>query len=232
MNAQLALPLRLSDHAVFESFWTLGNDALVAWLQKLADTGEGGGAWLWGAAATGKSHLLQAVCDRIGAEAVYLPLHQFAAGAPDILEDLARRRCICLDDVDAVAGNESWDLALFDLCNQLTDAAGTLVISAKAAPRDSAFELPDLQSRLSKLPTFRVAPLAEADRIKALQLRASHRGLDLPADTAQFLLRRSRRDMATLYALLDRLDREALQAQRRLTIPFVRDVLTGANEAR
>ena len=61
----------------------------------------------------------------------------------------------------------------------------------------------------------------------ALQLRASHRGLELPEDTARYLMTRSRRDMQSLYALLDRLDLEALRAQRRLTIPFVRDVLRG-----
>ncbi len=36
---------------------------------------------------------------------------------------------------------------------------------------------------------------------------------------------RSRRDMRSLYELLDKLDLEALRAQRRLTIPFVKDVL-------
>ncbi len=36
---------------------------------------------------------------------------------------------------------------------------------------------------------------------------------------------RSRRDMRSLYELLDKLDGEALRAQRKLTIPFVREVL-------
>lgn len=225
MNAQLALPLKLSDHAVFASFLCSGNETLVAWLQQLADTGEGGGAWLRGAAATGRSHLLQATCERAGAGAVYLPLRELAPGDPAVLDDLARRRLVCLDDVDAVAGRAPWELALFDLCNQLADAAGILVAAAPGAARDCGFTLPDLASRLSKLPAFRVAPLAEADRIQALKLRASHRGLDLPTETAEYLLRRTPRDMASLYALLDHLDRQSLQAQRRLTIPFVRGVL-------
>lgn len=226
MSAQLALPLRVSDHAVFASFWSAGNDTLVAWLKQVADSGAGAGAWLRGGEATGKSHLLQAVCERAGADAVYLPLKEFTSGAPSILDGLARRRLVCLDDIGALAGNDAWELALFDLCNQLADASGTLVAAAQGAPRDCGFALPDLESRLSKLPAFRVAPLAEADRIQALQLRAAHRGLDLPTETAEYLLRRTPRDMASLYALLDHLDRQSLQAQRRLTIPFVRDVLS------
>jgi DnaA family protein len=67
--------------------------------------------------------------------------------------------------------------------------------------------------------------LTEDDRLQALQLRARHRGLELPAETASYLMSRTRRDMASLYELLDRLDAEALRTQRRLTIPFVRGVI-------
>ena len=85
--------------------------------------------------------------------------------------------------------------------------------------------LPDLVSRFSRLPLFKISPLEDSRRIEALQLRARHRGLDLPGDAAQYLLHRSSRDMASLYGLLDKLDSESLIAQRRLTIPFVREVL-------
>lgn len=230
MNAQLALPLKLEDYAVFASFWSPGNDELVAFLKDLADTGSGSGAWLWGSEATGKTHLLQAMCDRIGTDAIFVPLERLAAEGPSVLDGLASRGCICLDNIDALAAEEAWEHALFDLWNQAADASALLVASAKAPPRDSGFKLSDLQSRLAKLPSFRIAPLAEHDRIHALVLRATHRGLKLPAETARFLLRRSRRDMASLYALLDRLDTEALKAQRRLTIPFVREVLSRMNE--
>jgi DnaA family protein len=70
-----------------------------------------------------------------------------------------------------------------------------------------------------------VHALDEHAREAALKLRARHRGLELPGDTARYLLKRSRRDMASLYELLDKLDLEALRAKRRLTIPFVREVL-------
>jgi DnaA family protein len=72
---------------------------------------------------------------------------------------------------------------------------------------------------------FQIHALGEDERVSALQLRSRHRGLELPNDTARYLLKRSRRDMASLYELLDKLDGEALRAKRRLTIPFVRDVL-------
>jgi len=223
--SQLALPLQLADHAVFASYLASGNESLVAALQALAAGTDTSGCYLWGAAATGKTHLLQAVCTSAGDESVYLPMTLLTDSPPEILHGFANRRLVCIDDVDTAAGKPGWELALFDLCNQVFDAKGSLVAAASAAPRAAAFKLADLQSRLSQLPTFQLRGLDDADTCRALQLRAGHRGLDLPDDTAQFLISRNRRDMASLYKLLDKLDLAALRAQRRLTIPFVKQVL-------
>lgn len=225
---QLVLPLRLDDHAVFASFHAHGNETLVATLQQIAsDDGHGHdyGCWLWGGVASGKTHLLQAVCDKAGDRSVYIPLATLAATGPEILEGLASRELVCIDDIDSVAGRGEWERALFDLCNQVLDASGQLVVAANCAPRECPLDLADLTSRFSRLPVFHVHELDDEQRVAALQLRAAHRGLDLPTETARYLLQRSRRDMGSLYELLDRLDLESLRAQRRLTIPFVRTVL-------
>ena len=223
--SQLALPLRLQDHAVFESFLPAGNETLVGFLEELVAHGQGPGTWLWGAASTGKTHLLQAVSARAGDRSQFVPLGELTAAGPDILNGLENRQIVCLDDVDAVAGAPDWELALFALANQLTDVGGVLVCAAGSSPREAGIELADLASRLSRLTTFHLRELDQGARIDALTLRARHRGLELPEDTATYLLNRSRRDMATLYSLLDRLDSEALKAKRRLTIPFVREVM-------
>ena len=224
--SQLALPLQLQDHAVFESFWPAGNDALVAYLTELCDKGASPGCWIWGAAATGKTHLLQAVCDRSGDRSIYLPLALFVEAGPEALDGLENRQFICLDDIDTIAGIPEWEPSLFGLCNQAQDSGGILIISASATARECAFTLKDLASRFTRLPPFHIQPLADSDRLKALQLRAKLRGLDLPQETANYLLTRRKRDMASLYELLDKLDQEALKAQRRLTIPFVKTVVS------
>ena len=227
--SQLALPLQLADHAVFSSFFAGGNETLVATLSDIANGRNARptvhGCWLWGPKASGKTHLLQAVCETAGDRAAYLPLSMLEAAGPGILDGLATRELVCIDDIGRVAGQSNWEAALFDLCNQVQDAGAELVVSAAAAPRESEFQLDDLKSRFAKLPVFQLHALSDAERVAALQLRSLHRGLDLPDDTAQYLLKRSRRDMASLYELLDTLDKEALRAKRRLTIPFVRSVI-------
>jgi DnaA family protein len=222
---QLALPLQLADHAVFASFLDAGNEALVATLRDIAIGADTYGCWVWGPPATGKTHLLQAACDAAGDRSIYLPLSLLATSSHEILDGLENRALICIDDIDRVAGNALWEEALFALCNQSLDSGATLVVSGAAAPRECGIRLADLQSRLARLPVFQTQPLAEDERILALQLRSRHRGLELPDEAANYLLRRSRRDMTSLYDLLDKLDREALRAKRRLTVPFVRDVL-------
>ncbi len=197
----------------------------MATLSELADGTSDAGCWLWGPPSTGKTHLLQAVCDRAGDQSVYVPLAQFADADPQLLDGLASRNLVCIDDIDRVAGNADWEHALFVLCNQILDADGRLVVTAAAPPRALQILLADLRSRLSRLPIFKCQPLGEDERASALQLRARHRGLDLPDETARYLLTRSRRDMTSLYSLLDKLDDEALRAQRRLTIPFVKSVM-------
>ncbi len=222
--SQLALPLKLADHAVFESFHAAGNESAVAALERLATAG-GGGAWLWGASGTGKTHLLQAVCARAGDTAMYLPLAELKAASPQLVDGLEERALICVDDVDCVAGNRGWEQALFSLYNALAERGRALLVASTASPREAGFELADLESRLKQLPVFRLSALDDTDRADALRLRARHRGLELPRETASYLLKRSRRDMKTLYALLDALDTAALSQQRRLTVPFVRTVL-------
>ena len=224
----MALPLQLQDHAVFDSFLPNGNESLVAFLVDAVDSRRAGGGWIWGPAATGKTHLLQACCARAGQSAVYLPIEQLREAGPGILEGMAAQSLVCIDDIDKVAGDPHWETALFGLYNQVLEGGGAMIVAAGAPVRECNFELADLASRLSQLPGFRVEALDEEGRLRALQLRARHRGLTLPDETARYLLTRSRRDMASLYQLLDRLDRLALEAQRKLTIPFVRSVI--ANE--
>ena len=223
--SQLALPLTLADHAVFSSYFAGDNTAVVGLLRDSVAAGRGPGSWVWGAPGTGRSHLLQATCEKAASDSQYIPLNDIAGADPAILEGLGQKKIVCLDDIDVVAGDADWELALFEMTNQLIDNDSVLVVSASANPRETGVLLEDLQSRLSRLPVFHLQPLDDDGRIAALRLRAAHRGLDMSDKTATFILRRSRRDMASLFRQLDKLDAASLEAKRKLSIPFVREVL-------
>ena len=116
-------------------------------------------------------------------------------------------------------------MALFDLCNRLAEQGGLLLAASSAAPMSHAWTLADLASRLAAAAVFRLEPLDDAAKLAALQRRARLRGLELPSATARFILSRADRRPEALFALLDELDVASLVAQRRLTIPFVREML-------
>jgi len=225
---QLPLGVQLGVALRFETFHQGGNAEAVVSLQRLAGGRSRAPLWLFGAAGTGKSHLLQASCALAGDEghtAAYLPLTLVRKEGPAILDGFEQLALVALDDLDAVAGDSEWERALFTLYNGLAEQRGRLISAATRPPGALPFRIPDLASRLAASEAHRLQPLAEADQLEALRRRARHRGLELPEETLGFLTRRAPRDFATLCRMLDELDTEALAAQRRLTVPFVRNWL-------
>jgi DnaA family protein len=222
--AQLPLELALGDHASFGTFVTGSNEAAVEHVRNLAQ----GGAdtvWLWGAEGSGKSHLLQAACRaaaEAGRRAMYVPL---PAISPAILADLEHVDLLAVDDVHAVAGDLGWERPLFVILNAYLGRSGALLLAAAAPAVQCGFQLADLASRGAGAVTYRVAPLDDDDRAAALRLHAAARGLTLDAAAADFLLKRVARKMPALTEWLARLDRASLTAQRRLTIPFIRELM-------
>jgi DnaA family protein len=204
---QLPLGVMLRANAVFANFAPGPNAEILAAL-------EGAGRdplWLWGSRGCGKTHLLQAVCAAAGGPAAYFPLSDSSV-PPAALRGLANCRVICLDDAGAAAGDLSWERALFGLFNEACDSGARLVFAASSAPRQLPWRLEDWRSRAGACVIYHVRELAQ-------------RGITLPAETLEYLMKRVPRDLPSLLHLLDELDEASLAAQRRLTIPFIRDAL-------
>jgi DnaA family protein len=218
---QLALGVRLRADAVFESFVPGENAEVLAALRLQSATP----LWLSGARGSGKTHLLQAVCAVAGDRAAYFPLDRSLALPPEALAGFERAPLLCIDDVEAVAGDRAWEQALFRLFNEALELRTRLIFAAATPPRQADWHLEDWRSRAASCVVYQLRELDDAGRIEALRLRAAQRGLQLPDETAEYLLKRMPRDMPSLFQILDELDEASLVAQRRLTIPFIRAAL-------
>jgi len=225
---QLTLPLRLQDEATFVNFFAGSNQPLINYLKKLIHDRNENYIYLWGHSGVGCTHLLKACCQYVqeqGRTAAYLPMSLFKNLSPSVFGTLEVVSLVCLDDIQAIAGDHQWEEVIFHFYNRIQASGNQLFIAGHAVPRDLNIHLPDLASRLINGVVFQVQELSDEEKVEALQMRAKLRGLNLSAEVLHFLLNRFPRDLSALFATLEQLERASLMAQRKLTIPFVKDVL-------
>ncbi|KGP64330.1 DNA replication initiation factor [Legionella norrlandica] len=228
MNKQLALAIKLNDEATLSNFNWGSNILLQQQLMAMLTLKTDRLLYLWGPQGSGKSHLLQACCQAINLtqSAIYLPLTFLKEWGPQSIEGLEDQTLICIDDINAIANDSKWEEALFHLYNKIKDSEESLlIISGNQPPINCHIKLADLRSRLSWGLVIQLNELNDDEKISTLKMRAAKRGFEIPESVGQFLLNRCSRNMHDLYQLLNRLDDASLEAHRKITIPFVKDIL-------
>jgi DnaA family protein len=225
---QLTLNIQLRDEATLDNYFALpGVEPLLLAIQVQSDVDGEPVVYLYGPEDTGKSHLLQAACHQLGTAALYLPLSDLASYSPnEVLQGIEAMSLVCLDDIEAVLGDEDWELALFHFYNRARDAGCRLLVSGPAAPRVLGVDLPDLRSRLSWGVVFQLTEPEDEAKQQILAFRAARRGLQMPTEVASYIVNRAPRDMSILLQLLDQLDAASLTEKRPLSIPFVKEQLS------
>lgn len=225
MSAQLPLALPVGPDQRFDLF--VGHD----WAVEAVRAAAGDALFVEGAEGSGKSHLLLAACreaHEAGRRARYLPVPAFCGALASVIDGMESNDLVALDGIEAAAASRADCEALFHLHNRLRDAGRTLLYASRLPAGDAAWALPDLRSRLGQGLRVSLDVLDDEGRREALRRRAARRGLELDDAVLDWLFRRVERDLKSLTALLDRLDRAAMAAQRKLTVPFVRSVVESA----
>ena len=211
---QLLLDFIRAPEPTFENFISGRNAELLAVL----DAGIKGQlrervVYIWGESGAGKSHLLKAFVHAGG------PRHA-RFGRADELTAESMTGVLALDDVDRLP--EARQIELFNAFND--HAFSFLAVSAAASPRDVSLRR-DLASRLATGLTYRVLALNDAEKRDALAAHAAARGLALTEEVSSYLLTHARRDMPSLIAVLDELDRYSLETGRPITVPLIKVAL-------
>ena len=221
---QLLLPVSVSEHMVFESFYPGPNleiyQALQANVQK--------SLWISGVQSSGKTHLLQATfqrCIRLSKSSLYIPMREFDQFSPEILDDLEQLHLICIDDIEFIIGNQTWERKLLDLYERIQTTDTHLVVASHDSPKGINFFLPDLASRFSMSLIHQLEMLSETEILSAIQMHAEVRGFNLPKESVNYLLKRVERNVGSLIDIIEILDYESLSKQRKLTIPFIKNIL-------
>jgi DnaA family protein len=198
---QLILEISPPPTPTLDNFVPGDNVELLARLKALA-AGEPSETviYLWGEPGSGRSHLLEAAARAAGPKA---GLH-------------------LADDVERL--DETGQIGLFNRINAARDDGSTVLAAGPSAPM--ALKLrEDLRTRLGSGLVYQVRPLSDADKLRYLRAEAGRRGLALAEEVLSYLLTHVRRDMPTLGAILDALDRYSLEQQRAVTLPLLRAAL-------
>lgn len=225
---QLPLALRYPPDQRLDTYVTT-QPGVVGLVQAAATVG---GEWLYlaGPPGVGKTHLLLAACaaaEGAGRRAAYLPLAAAAGRLREALQALEGNDLLAFDGLERIAGNREDEVALFDAHNRARGAGTTVLYAARGNPDELALVVPDLRSRLAQCSRINLQPLDDEGRREVLRQRAQRRGWVLEEAALEWLLKRVERDLAGLTALLDQLDHASLAAQRRVTVPFLRQTLGG-----
>lgn len=232
MSHQTVIPSVSADKLTFDTFHAGDNRALVERLRAMSgDSDPGAVVFIWGAPATGKTHLLQAAAgaaDASGRPFSFVDCN--GAGARDLevglIESLAENVLVCLDNLSRKPGDEDRELVWLSLYEKIRQGRGNLMVAAAGPPTELGLQTPDLVSRLSAGGVYRLAALDDDAKRRVLAGRSRDRGFDIPENVIEYIMRHHARDTRSLFLLLDRIDRASLSQHRRITLPFLRELLT------
>ena len=227
MPVQLALQFEFQANQSFSTFYSGDNEEIINHLQQICISDEQQ-LFIWGDVGTGKTHLLQASsqeANKSGKTSFYFSLSLNTLPDPSMLDGLENYDLVCFDNIDQIAGDTHWEQAFFNFYNLHRDANNSLILSAPCPPKFIAIQLPDLKTRMNWGLTLKLKPLADEQQLNALIYKANDLGFEIPVNVGRFLITRYARDLPSIWKLLDKIEQATLVAKRKLTIPFLKQIM-------
>lgn len=208
---QLPLDLHRRPAPTLANFVTGDNAEVVALAHRLAaGDRQTRFVYLWGPAGAGRSHLLQALA----------PWGR-SARAGDMPATVADGELLLVDDCQQL--DAARQQALFGLYNQIqAGVAATLVVAGDAPPLAMRLR-EDLRTRLGWGLVLQMRLLDDHHKAAALEQHARSRGVALGRDLVPYLLAHHDRDIRSLIALFDALDRYGYERKRPLSLHLLRE---------
>ena len=219
-NRQLLLDIRPEQHPSLDNFAAGANAELLARLRALSQPRTFDAVYLWGPPGSGRTHLLRGT--HTAADAARRRVVFVAAGEAGAELPCPPGGLLIVDDVEHL--DDTAQIALFRVFNTARLAGLALLMSGAAPPLQLTLR-EDLRTRIGSALIYEVKPLTDEDRAAALKIHAAQRGMRVADDLIDFLLRHAPRDLPTLMAVLDSLDRVSLERKRSVTLPLLREVL-------
>ena len=183
---------------------------------------------LWGATASGKTHLLNASADFARKQGVVLHIYdamQLRQCDASEFEGFSQCDVLAIDNLDAIAGNPQWEACFYQVINRCREGDYRFVFAMTHKPDDLQITLDDFRSRLQWGLLLQLPSSDDIEIRQILRRRAQLIGIELAEDVISYLMTHHARNLATQMAILHRLDGASLSQQRRVTIPLIKQAL-------
>ncbi len=230
-SPQIPLSFRPRRNDSLEDFIVGQNKVAVAALVQFIEQADAEVAkviYLKGDSGSGKTLLLNALANKareLGLTAMYLPLKHLLTKSSSPPDEVSGIDIVCIDDIEVVADNSEWEVAIFHLLNQIRSSGGRVVLAGRQGPGYSGIVLPDLQSRLAWGEVYGLKVLTDIDKKVVLQKYALTHGVELADEVIHYLLRHGRRDLKYLIETTEALQQAAFASKRAATVPLLRTIM-------
>ena len=187
-----------------------------------------GDIYLYGLNKTGKTYLLQSLCNYYsneGKTSLFIPLKEAKNLGSEITDSLEDLDLICLDDIDLIAGDRRWEIAIFNLINNCLLTNCRIIFCSSLNLSNINFELEDLVSRIKKINSIEIFPVNERNLPNAIKFIAYTKSINLGKREIDYLIRYSERSIYSLVKIVEKLDKTSLELKRKITIPLIKEVI-------
>ncbi|HEX4842270.1 MAG TPA: DnaA/Hda family protein [Limnobacter sp.] len=168
--------------------------------------------YLYGPPGCGKTHLLRALGEQLGT--AVLPGQQRFVFRPSA-------SALLMDNIEQLTPYSQ--VQLFNAFNQaMASGEPPAIVLCGHEPTATLPLRDDLRTRIEAGLCLRVHPLSDDEKQAALQQVAQARGLQLSDEVVEYALRYFQRDMGSLMAVMDSLDRFSLEQQKPVSVNLLR----------
>ena len=184
--------------------------------------------FLYGIKKSGKSFLLQSVCNFYASKnksSLYIPIAEVMKYGISFMDSLDNLDVICIDDIDLINSNKEWEIAIFNLINDCLISKCRLIFSSALNPSSIKFDLKDLISRIKKMDHVELFPVSKDKLNDAINFICNLRSINLGEKEINYLVTHSKRNISDLINIINKLDKTSMQLKRKITIPLIKEVI-------
>lgn len=216
---QLLLDLTLKQLPTLDNYVTGANAELVQRLRSLGDARSFDSLYAWGPHGCGKTHLLAATA---AASQTQRPVVFLRGREVEAQLILPPGTLLVIDDVHELGAEAQ--IAVFRAFNAARFLGLAFLLAADVPPLRLELR-EDLRTRIGQTLIYEIQSLSHDEKAAALKRHAIERGMLMDAGVVHYLLRHGRRDLPSLMAMLDNLDRASLEQKRPPTLPLLRELM-------